>query len=171
VTTQDFSQRAADQWGELLPEVALSPDEMAVAVRFSRLYQLQRVLDNKSLRKFEYDGLASVDDFRLLALMRRSDADGLTNGELVAQLGGSKAGMSNRLQRLVQHGHVERLPSPVDRRVHANKLTTQGQELADSAVTAVTTGRKRIFENLTDTAITELATTLATMIHTLDPND
>jgi len=167
---QDFSQRAADQWGELLSDVPLSADQLAVAVRFSRLYQLQREQDKKSLRRFEYEGLVSIDDFRLVALLRRTRT-GLTNGDLVAQLGGSKAGMSNRLERLVQHGQVERVPSPVDRRVHTNTLTNQGQQLADSAVTAVTTSRKRIFESLTDTTISDLATTLATMIHNLDPND
>jgi len=168
---QDFSQRAVDQWDKLIPDVALTSDEMVVAVRFSRLYQLQRALDQKSLRRFEYEGLVSIDDFRLLALLRRSGADGLTNGALVNEIGGSKAGMSNRLERLVQHGQIERVPSPVDRRVHANTLTSQGQNLADSAVIAVTNGRKRIFENLTDSAVSDLASSLATMIHNLDPND
>ncbi len=167
----DFAAKAATQWQELLPEMVLNADEMKVAVRFSRLYQLQRSLDEKSLRRFEVDGVVGIDDFRLLALLRRSGEEGLTNADLVADLGGSKAGMSNRLDRLVQTGMIKRIPSLIDRRVHTNALTPEGQQRAAEAVTAVTAGRKTIFQDLSDTQIAHVATALETMIYNLNPDD
>lgn len=170
MVTTDFAQRAADQWQEQLNELVLSPAELAVAVRFSRLYMLQRSLDDRTLRAFEFEGIAGIDDFRLMALLRRSGPDGVTNAELVEQLGGSKAGMSNRLERLVKRNHVERIPSEVDRRVHANALTNAGIELAERLVAAVTAARKPVFDGLTPKEISQVGETMATMIKNLDPN-
>lgn len=166
----DFAQRAADQWQEQLSDLELSPAELAVAVRFSRLYMLQRSLDNRMLRSFEFEGIAGIDDFRLMALLRRSSADGLTNAELVEQLGGSKAGMSNRLERLVKRELVRRIPSEVDRRVHANALTDAGIDLAERLVADVTAARKPVFDGLTQDQITLVGEAMAVMINNLDPN-
>lgn len=170
MASADFAQQAADQWHEQLTELELSPPELAVAVRFSRLYMLQRSLDDRTLRSFEFEGITGVDDFRLMALLRRSGPDGLTNAELVEQLGGSKAGMSNRLERLVKRGHIHRIPSEVDRRVHANALTATGNDLAERLVASVTAARKPTFAGLTEKQISQLGETMATMIKNLDPN-
>lgn len=165
----DFAQRAADQWQNLVG-LELTPDELAVAVRFSRLSMLQRSLDERSLRSFEFEGIAGIDDFRLLALLRRSGPDGLTNADLVNDLGGSKAGMSNRLERLVKRDLITRIPSEIDRRVHANALTDSGIDLADRLVGAVTAARKPVFKGLSPAEISQVATAMAVMVKNLDPN-
>ena len=171
MSVPDFAARATTEWLQIAPELVLTPAEMQVAVRFSRLYLLQRKRDEQSLRRFESQGVVSIDDFRLVSLLRRKGETGLTNAELVSELGGSKAGMSNRLDRLVKADVIERVGSPVDRRVHSNILTQAGQQLADDMITAVTMGRKPVFEDLTDRQISNAAETLEVMIRNLDPND
>lgn len=167
----DFGGRAARDWGTVLPKLALTRDELSVAIRSSRLYLLQRALDEASLRQFQALGIAGVDDFRLLAFLRRSDEKGLTNAELVSELGGSKAGMSNRLDRLVRAELIERVPLLSDRRVHNNALTPHGQRIATEAVSAVTAGRKAAFDGLSEAQIATVAAALEKMIRNLNPDD
>ncbi len=165
---EDFALRAVHEWSATLPSLDASAEELSVFIRMSRIAGLQDRIDDQTLREFETDCIRGSDDFRTLALLRRSP-EGLTNSELIEMLGGSKAGMSARLDRLTNHGVTERTPSELDRRSHTNTLTPHGITLADRVVAAVVHARKTLTRSLSSAQIETLADTLAAIIDDVDP--
>jgi DNA-binding MarR family transcriptional regulator len=75
--------------------------------------------------------------FDLLAALRRSGAPyELRPGELMRATMLSSAGMTKRLDRLVEAGLVERRPDPDDRRGTLVRLTAAGRKAIDDALPA-----------------------------------
>ena len=165
---EDFALRAVHEWGAALPQLDATPDELSALIRLSRVAGIQDRIDDQTLRRFESDGIRGSDGFRTLALLRRSSA-GLTNSELLAQLGGSKAGVSARMERLTRNGITGRVPSMTDGRSHTNVLTDYGTEVADRLVTDIVTSRKALLANLSASQIAALGDTLAQIIEGINP--
>ena len=164
----DFAFRAVHEWKTLFPTLEATEDEMKVFIRLSRVFASTDRIDERVLRHFEHEGVRATDDFRTIALLRRSPM-GLSNSGLIEQLGGSKGGMSARLERFATHGICERTKSAFDRRSHTNTLTHHGVDLADRLVMAVVLGRKALTETLTPDEIHALAEILAKVIEQVDP--
>lgn len=165
----DFAFRAVQGWQELLPELDTTPDELAVFIRLSRLLTHMDRLDERSLRAFEREGIRGIDDFLTIALMRRTPT-GLSNTELIEQLGGSKGGMSARLDRFARHGLCRSTPSPLDRRTNINTLTATGTYLADRMAEAVTNGRMVLLARLDQHQVADLSHVLSEMIAEVSPD-
>jgi len=165
----DFAFRAVQGWQELLPELDTTPDELTVFIRLSRLLTHMDRLDEQSLRSFERDGIRGIDDFLTLALLRRNPT-GLSNTELIDHLGGSKGGMSARLDRFERHGLCRSTPSPHDRRIKTNTLTGTGTYLADRMAEAVTRGRMVLLARLDEERIADLSHVLGEMIAAVSPD-
>jgi DNA-binding MarR family transcriptional regulator len=117
------------QWERERPGLDL--EAMALFGRFGRLY----LLANRSVEAvFARHGLQR-GEFDVLAALRRSGAPYvLTPSTLSATLMLSRAGMTNRLDRLESAGLVQRELDPDDRRSFLVALTGRGTEVVEAAV-------------------------------------
>lgn len=117
-------------WQRERPDLDLQP--LAVLSRISRV---ARLLD---LARREAFGAGSLEpwEFDVLSALRRAGAPHeLSPGALVAQTLVTSGTMTNRIDRLVDRGHVERERSTTDRRGVIVRLTDSGREAVDAAMT------------------------------------
>ncbi|MGO1049079.1 MarR family winged helix-turn-helix transcriptional regulator [Crossiella sp. CA198] len=118
-------------WRQERPDLEVS--SLGPFIRMLQVTQLvsaavERVFLEHGLRRGEFDVLTSL---------RRSGAPfTLTPSELAGLLMLSRAGMTNRLDRLEAAGYVERRLDPADRRSFLIALTPRGREVIDEAFTA-----------------------------------
>ena len=118
-----------DQWARERPDLDLTA--MAVFGRFGRVAMLagravEEVFARHGLRSGEFDVLA--------ALRRAGQPYELTPSVLSATLMLSRAGMTNRLDRLESAGLVARTLDPADRRSFLITLTKHGLEVVEATV-------------------------------------
>ncbi|GAA4088623.1 MarR family winged helix-turn-helix transcriptional regulator [Nonomuraea soli] len=118
------------QWRQERPDLDLSA--MGVFARLSRLVRLvetavEEVFTRHGLRPGEFDVLA--------ALRRGGSPYTMIPSELSAELMMSRAGMTNRLDRLENAGLVARTLDPGDRRSFRITLTDRGLQVIDVTVT------------------------------------
>lgn len=167
----DFALRSVTERNGFLDELSVDPVQLLATIRLARLAKLQEAEDQRTLRKFSADGLRSVEDIRTLAMLGRHQPDGLTNVELLEELGGSKGAMSIRLDRLVKQGIVVQTRSGLDARLKLNGLTEQGVEVAERSVTALLENRVRMFNGLSHDQVAQLGSMVGNIIQLLNPND
>ncbi|GLW07018.1 transcriptional regulator [Microtetraspora sp. NBRC 13810] len=118
------------QWRRERPDLDLS----AMGV-FGRVSQLTRVVEARVEQVFARHGLRQ-GEFDVLAALRRSGPPyTLIPSELSAVLMMSRAGMTNRLDRLEAAGLVERSLDPADRRSFRVALTAEGLRVIDATLT------------------------------------
>lgn len=119
-----------DQWRRERPDLDLS-----ALGTFGRLGQLTAVLLPAVERVFAEHGLRT-GEFDVLAALRRAGRPyTMIPSELSAVLMMSRAGMTNRLDRLEAAGLVDRRLDPADRRSFQIVLTGKGLETVDAALT------------------------------------
>ncbi|MBN6056816.1 MarR family transcriptional regulator [Nonomuraea sp. RK-328] len=119
-----------EQWRRERPDLDLSP--MGV---FGRLAQAARVVEASVDEVFTRHGLRP-GEFDVLAALRRSGPPyTMIPSELSAVLMMSRAGMTNRLDRLEAAELVERSLDPADRRSFRVTLTPEGRRVIDATLT------------------------------------
>ncbi|GAA2275701.1 MarR family transcriptional regulator [Nonomuraea roseoviolacea subsp. roseoviolacea] len=119
-----------EQWRRERPDLDLSP--MGV---FGRLAQVARVVEASVDEVFTRHGLRP-GEFDVLAALRRSGPPyTMIPSELSAVLMMSRAGMTNRLDRLEAAELVERSLDPTDRRSFRVTLTPEGRRVIDATLT------------------------------------
>jgi DNA-binding MarR family transcriptional regulator len=117
-------------WAQERPDLDLAP--MAT---FLRLAQLSTVALRAIDAAFAPHGI-NVGEFDVLAALRRGGTGTvLTPTALAHAAMVSRAGMTNRLDRLAAAGLVDRRPDPNDRRGSLVGLTARGRAVVDAAVT------------------------------------
>jgi DNA-binding MarR family transcriptional regulator len=126
----DAIDYVVEQWRRERPDLDLST--MGVFSRLGRVWQLlapavEEVFTRHGLRTGEFDVLA--------ALRRSGPPYTLTPSAIADQLMMSRAGMTNRLDRLESAGLVARRLDPADRRSFQIALTARGHEVVDAALT------------------------------------
>jgi DNA-binding MarR family transcriptional regulator len=127
----DHVQRVVDQWRRERPDLDVSAMEV-----LSRLWRFARRADVEIERGFAEHGL-QPGWFDVLATLRRAGHPyELTPTQLLQTAMLSSAGMTKRLDRLVDAGLVERRPDPADRRGVRVKLTPHGVRTVNRAVEA-----------------------------------
>lgn len=113
-------------WNRERPDVDVSP--MAV---FGRIQRVSRLIE-QDLKKFFAQFDMEFWEFDVLATLRRSGgADGLTAGALIQVAMVTSGAITNRIDRLVAKGWVERKPCPEDRRAIRVRLTAEGRKVID----------------------------------------
>ncbi len=125
------------QWRAARPDLDCRP--MAVIGQLWRSSQIAMRAVEANLRQYDLD-MAGFDV--LLTLRRQGSEQGgeqetgnaLTPGELARDMMMSPPAMTNRIDRLVKHGLVERHADADDRRVLRVALTPEGRALANTAV-------------------------------------
>lgn len=142
----DPVDRLVAQWATERPDLAADLEAMAVFGRLGRLTALAgRAID----AVFEIRGLQTGEFDVLAALRREGEPFALTPGALSRTLMLSPAGMTNRVDRLVARGLVERHADPDDRRSLLVALTRDGREVVDAAVTEHVANEVRLLAGLT----------------------
>lgn len=131
------------QWNRERPDLDVSP--MAIVGRMNRLQRF--------LGRGVGDGLAEHGlerwEFDVLATLRRSGAPHrLTAKELVRMSMVGSSAMTNRVDRLVQRGFVDREIDPDNRRRVLVGLTDEGFELVDRVVEDHVANEARLLRGL-----------------------
>ncbi|WP_063765202.1 MarR family winged helix-turn-helix transcriptional regulator [Nonomuraea candida] len=148
----DAIDRIIEQWRRERPDLDLS--SMAV---FGRLAQLTRLIMPQVDRVFTKRGLRQGEFDVLAALRRAGPPYTLIPSELSEVLMMSRAGMTNRLDRLEAAGLVERSLDPADRRSFRVKLTEEGLRVIDDALTEHAANLARLASPLTSEEMETLA--------------
>ena len=108
---RDEVDRIVAAWGRERPDLDTAPLEV-----LSRVTRLARHLDLARRGAFARHGLETWA-FDVLSALRRAGAPyRLSPGALLTQTLVTSGTMTNRIDRLVEHGLVRRGPSPEDRR-------------------------------------------------------
>lgn len=79
----------------------------------------------------------------------------------------SSAAMTNRIDRLQERGLVSREPDPHDRRGVRIRLTAEGLELIEDAVTAHVEGEERLLDTLSEEERQRLAELLSKLMSSM----
>ena len=159
----DHVDRLIEQWARERSDLELEP--MAIIGRLGRLHALA----TRSIAEvFARHGL-QIGEFDVLAALRRSgDPFIMKPSDLARVLMLSPAGMTNRVDRLEAAGWIERRADPDDRRSSLVKLTDDGRELVDRAVTDHVANEARLLEPLSPTERTALDRALRTLLRQFD---
>ncbi|WP_448631422.1 MarR family winged helix-turn-helix transcriptional regulator [Cellulomonas soli] len=125
---RDEVDRIVSAWQRERPDLDVLP--LTVLSRVSRL---ARHLDLARRGAFARHGLETWEFDVLSALRRAGTPYQLSPGALLTQTLVTSGTMTNRIDRLVEHGLVRRLPSPDDRRGVLVQLTAEGRSRVDAA--------------------------------------
>ncbi|MET9064712.1 MarR family winged helix-turn-helix transcriptional regulator [Streptosporangium sandarakinum] len=163
--TPDAIDVVIEEWRRERPDLDLS----AMGV-FGRLSRLTRLLEAAVEEVFARHGLRQ-GEFDVLAALRRSGPPyTLIPSELSAVLMTSRAGMTNRIDRLEAAGLVRRSLDPADRRSFRVALTDTGREVIDAAVTEHAAGLARLAAGLPPEDAAELDRILRAMLAARTPS-
>ena len=125
----DEVDRLVEDWRRERSDLDLRPLEV-----LSRVSRLSHHLDRARRAAFAEHGLESWE-FDVLAALRRAGAPyQLSPGRLIRETLVTSGTMTNRVDRLLTRGLVERLPDPDDRRGVLVRLTEQGRTAVDGAL-------------------------------------
>lgn len=160
----DAIDQVISQWRRERPDLDLSA--MGVFGRLGRLWQLlapavEEVFTRHGLRTGEFDVLA--------ALRRSGPPYTLIPSAIADQLMMSRAGMTNRLDRLESAGLVMRRLDPADRRSFQIALTARGHEVVDAALTDHAANLARLVSPLSASERAGLDEMLRTLLRGLEP--
>lgn len=158
----DAVEQILRQWAVERPDLDVS----AMGV-FGRLSRAAGMLKRSLAETFARYGL-NGGEFDVLATLRRSGGPySLTPTELYRSMMLSSAAMTNRIDRLEERGLVAREPDPDDRRGVRIRLTTEGLELIEGAVTAHVESEECLLEALSEEERLQLAELLAKLMSSM----
>ncbi len=159
----DHVDRLIEQWALERPDLELGP--MAIFGRLGRLHTLA----SRSIADVFAGHDLQIGEFDVLAALRRSgDPFVMKPTDLARVLMLSPAGMTNRVDRLEAAGWIERQNDPDDRRSSLVKLTDEGRDLVDRAVTDHVANEARLLESLSPAERAALDRTLRTLLRQFD---
>ena len=121
--------RIVAAWRRERPDLDFQPLEV-----LSRVRRLARHLDLARRATFAEHGLEPWGFDVLSALRRQGAPYQLSPGALLTETLVTSGTMTNRVDRLEEHGLVRRLPSPDDRRGVLVELTDTGRARVDAAM-------------------------------------
>ena len=159
----DEVDRIVEAWRRERPDLDVTP--LAV---LSRVTRLARHLDLARRGAFARHRL-EVWEFDVLSALRRAgEPYQLSPGTLVAQTLVTSGTMTNRIDRLVTHGLVERLPAPGDRRGVLVRLTADGRTQVDAAMEDLLRAERDLLAGLDDEDERRLADLLRVVVAPFD---
>ncbi|MBK9158206.1 MAG: MarR family transcriptional regulator [Propionibacteriaceae bacterium] len=159
----DEVDRILAAWRTEVPELDVEP--LAV---LSRVTRLARHLDLARKEAFAARGL-EVWEFDVLAALRREGTPyELSPGDLIVQTLSTSATMTNRVDRLVGRGLVERRPNPDDGRGVLVRLTPEGGRLVVEALTDLLVRERDVLDALGDAERLRLSNLLRRLVSPFD---
>ena len=161
---RDEVDSLVEAWARERSDLDLAPVEV-----FSRIGRLARRLDLARKVAFTAHGIESWE-FDVLAALRRAGAPyELSPGRLLRETLVTSGTMTNRVDRLVARGLVERLPDPRDRRGVLVRLTVEGGTAVDGAFEALLEAERDLMADLLPRQRTELAGLLRALLAPFSP--
>ena len=140
---RDEVDTLVEAWARERDDLDLAPVEV-----FSRIGRLARHLDLARKVAFTAHGIETWE-FDVLAALRRAGAPyELSPGRLLRETLVTSGTMTNRVDRLVARGLVERLPDPHDRRGVLVRLTAEGKTAVDGAFEALLEAERALMTDL-----------------------
>ncbi|WP_063128540.1 MarR family winged helix-turn-helix transcriptional regulator [Nocardia fusca] len=162
----DSTDAVIAAWARERPDLELTA--IGIVGRLGRAALLLRPAQERVFTEF---GL-QPGEFDVLATLRRAgEPYTLIPSQLSAALLLTRAGMTNRIDRLVAAGLVERTLDPNDRRSFHIRLTEKGYTTVDEAMTAHTANVTRLLSTLPETGQAALEDLLRTLLHALEAPD
>ncbi len=151
----DEVDRIVAAWRHERPDLDVSPMEI-----LSRVTRLSRQLDLARKASFTDYGI-EVWAFDVLSALRRSgEPYQLSPSSLLQETLVTSGTMTNRIDRLVAAGWVERLPDPDDRRGVLVRLTATGRATVDNSLAELLEREREILADLTPAQQRKLASLL-----------
>lgn len=139
----DEVDRIVAAWRTERPDLDFSPLEV-----LSRVGRLSRMLDRARRQAFNRSELDSWEFDVLAALRRAGSPYQLSPKALLQQTLVSSGAMTNRIDRLVERGLVERREDPNDGRGVLVRMTTAGLTRVDAAITRLVDAEAGILASL-----------------------
>ncbi len=140
---RDSVDALLSSWAQRRPDF----DVGSVAV-ITRLLRLRTYLEAELDSVFRAYGLSAPDYGALVTLARISDAGGVSQHRLAAELGLTPGTVSVRIDRLVGQGLAERSADPDSKRSTLVTLTAAGRDLFERVVPAHLANEERILAGL-----------------------
>ena len=159
----DHLDTILEQWGRERPDLDVEP-----LGTVGRLLRAAALADDRLT-----EGLAGHrlqrGWFDLLAALRRGGEPYELNPTALMQASMlSSAGITKRLDRLVEAGLVERRPDPADRRGTLVRLTPRGKTAVDKALTQHVANEARLLETLSPAQTKQLDSVLRKLLARLE---
>jgi DNA-binding MarR family transcriptional regulator len=152
---RDEVDELVEAWHRERADLDLTPVEV-----FSRVGRLARLLDKARRDAFAAHRVETWEFDVLAALRRAGRPYQLTPGALVRQTMVTSGTMTNRVDRLVQRGFVERSPDPRDRRGVLVALTGAGKKTVDGAFESLLASERDLLTDLSARDRAQLAALL-----------
>lgn len=161
---RDDVDRLVEAWQRERPDLDLGPMQV-----LSRVSRLSRHLDRARRASFADHGIESWE-FDVLAALRRAGAPyQLSPGRLIKETLVTSGTMTNRVDRLVARGLVERMPDPHDRRGVLVRLTDEGRATVDGALDSLLARERELVAGLDAPAQQRLASLLRRLVAPFEP--
>ncbi len=161
----DEVDRLVEAWHRERPDLDVSPMQV-----LSRVTRLARHLDLARRQAFA-DHRLETGEFDVLSALRRAGAPyQLSPGHLLRETMVTSGTMTNRIDRLVGKGLVERLPDPGDRRGVLVRLTLAGRGRVDAALEGLLEREQVLLRGLAPHDREDLARLLRTVVRRFDPD-
>lgn len=143
MSAHDEVDRIVDAWSRERPDLDFSPLQV-----LSRVGRLARHLERARRTAFAASDL-ELWEFDVLSALRRAGAPyQLSPKALLQQTLVSSGTMTNRIDRLVERGLVERRTDPNDGRGILVVMTTAGRERVDAAISTLLTAESELLDRL-----------------------
>jgi len=152
---RDEVDRIVDAWLRERPDLDFSPLQV-----LSRVGRLAKHLDRARRAAFTASGLDSWEFDVLSALRRAGSPYQLSPKALLQQTLVSSGTMTNRIDRLVERGLVERRGDPNDGRGILVTMTPTGQTRVDAAISQLLRAEAELLGNLSGPDRERIATLL-----------
>ncbi|MEA9987078.1 MULTISPECIES: MarR family winged helix-turn-helix transcriptional regulator [Subtercola] len=140
----DSVDEIVDAWRRERPDLDFAPLQV-----LSRVWRLSRHLDRARRTSFGSSELESWEFDVLSALRRAGSPYQLSPKALLEETMVSSGTMTNRIDRLVGRGFVERRTSPHDGRGILVTMTNEGLARVDAAIAELVTSESKLLSALT----------------------
>lgn len=157
----DEVDELVEAWHRERPDLELAPMQI-----WSRIKRLEIYLDIARRQAYAEHDL-EVSEFDVLAALRRSgDPYELSPGQLIRETHVTSGTMTNRIDRLVGRGFVERRQHPEDGRQVLVALTPAGKTIVDAALTSLLTAEDELLQGISEGERKQLTDSLrAVLVH------
>ena len=161
-TMDDAVDAITAQWARTRPDLDVSP--MGVIGRLSRA---SRLVERELKEFFAQRGLEAWEFDMLATLLRANPEHRLCMKDLAGSALVSPGALTNRMDRLVERGLVDRWPAPDNRRMVLVALTPEGERLANQLIEEHVANERRILSSLTPNDQQALASHLRDLLISL----
>ncbi len=163
---QDDVDRIVAAWRRERPDLDVSPLEI-----WSRVARLSRHVDRARRQAFARSDLEPWEFDVLAALRRAGSPYRLTPGELLKETLVTSGTMTNRVDRLLTRGMVQRSAAADDRRMVPVGLTEAGRACVDDALTRLVELEQELLANLDEQVRDDLAGSLRRLLSPFEPHE